>query len=356
MSNFPGLLFYSDKLVYRAGRHIALFFGLNALFIWVIIMRGNDQRSVAEVATEVFVNSFFFFGYAYLTAYILVPGFLSKGRYILFALLFLIAGIVISVLKFLFSDYVFYSAISASLTDKPYLFSASRLIVNTKDMSFIVAVFLIAKFTKDNHNLDRRVAELQQVRMKAEIRLLKNQLDPHVVFNNLNNLYCLSLNNSELVFPTVSRLKSLLTYFFVSGKSRSVPLQLEIAAIEDYIFLEKLRYGKRLDIEFVTKGASGEWELAPFTLFSFVENCFNHGASIDSAPSWIRIKLEITPGLLVFNASNSKPESNGGGNPEKVERIQYDIREKFDLLYPEKHKVSVEDRKDVFHVVFELKG
>lgn len=356
MSNFPGLLFYSDKLVYRVCRHAALFFGLNALFIWVIILRGDDLRSATEVATEVFINSIFFFGYAYLTAYILVPGFLSKGKYVLFALLFLIAGIVISVLKFLFSDYVFYLAISADLKDIPYLFNVSRLIVNTKDMSFIVAVFLIAKFTKDNHNLDRRVAELQQVRMKAEIRLLKNQLDPHVVFNNLNNLYCLALNNSELVFPTVSRLKSLLTYFFVSGKSRSVPLELEIDAIEDFIFLEKLRYGKRLDIEFVIKGVSGEWELAPFTLFSFVENCFNHGASIDSAPSWIRIKLEITPGLLVFRASNSKPESNGGGSSVSKEQVQHDFREKFNLLYPEKYKVNVDERKDKFRIVFELKG
>lgn len=356
MSNYPGLLFYSDKQIYRVGRHIALFFGLNALFIWVIVLRGSDLRSVTEVATEVFVNSFFFFGYAYITAYILVPGFLAKGRYLLFALLFLTAGIVISVLKFLFSDYVFYAAISADLTDKSYLLSASRLIVNTKDMSFIVAVFLIAKFTKDNHNLDRRVAELQQVRMKAEIRLLKNQLDPHVVFNNLNNLYCLSLNNSELVFPTVSRLKSLLTYFFVSGKSQSVPLQLEIAAIEDYIFLEKLRYGERLDIEFEIKGEREEWELAPFMLFSFVENCFNHGASIDSAPSWIRIHLEIAPALLVFRASNSKPESNGKSRSVTKEQVQHDFEEKFNLLCPKKHTVSIDERKDMFQVIFELQA
>lgn len=356
MSNYPGLLFYSDKQIYRIGRHIALFFGLNALFIWVIVLRGSDQRSVPEVATEVFVNSFFFFGYAYLTAYLLVPGLLSKGRFVLFALLFLISGMIISVLKFLFSDYVFYLAISADLSEISYLFNVSRLIVNTKDMSFIVAVFLIAKFTKDNHNLNRRVAELQQVRMKAEIRLLKNQLDPDVIFNNLNNLYCLSLNNSEMVIPTVSRLKSLLTYFFVSGRSQSVPLQLEIEAIEDYIFLEKLRYGKRLDIEFVTKGVSEKWELAPFTLFSFVENCFNHGASIDSAPSWIRIHLDITPGLLVFSASNSKPETNGRGSSVRNEQFRYDFEEKFDLLYPQKHSVSIEERKDLFRVVFELKG
>jgi len=220
-------------------------------------------------------------------------------------------------------------------------------------MSFIVAAFLIVKYAKDNYILKRRVAELQQAQIKTEIRLLRNQLNPHVIFNNLNSMYYLSLNNSEWVIPTASRLKSLLTYFFVTGRNHSVPLQAEIKSIEDYIFLEKLRFGQRLDIQFVTNGEGEEWEIVPFTLFTIVENCFNHGANINSTPSWIRIMLDISPGLIVFSSSVSRPENNGLTSFHKTEESGF--REKMDFLYPEKYRINIDENRDMFRILFQLK-
>ncbi|MCF8346140.1 MAG: histidine kinase, partial [Bacteroidales bacterium] len=246
MCKFPGSVIFSDRTVFRIGRHLFLFVAMNLLFTWVLMMRGDNAGSLGDAMQNVFVNSIFFFGYAYITAYLLVPRFLTKGRYLLFAFLFFFAGITLSWLKFIFSDYVFYTAIGGDLALRIIAPDLSQILVNTKDMTFIVALFLIAKYTKDNYTVRNRLAHLQDDQIRSEIRLLRNQLDPHVVFNNLNNLYTLGVNYSPEVFVNLGRLRSVLSYYLLDGSKSKVKFSRELQAIGDFLALEKLRYGERL--------------------------------------------------------------------------------------------------------------
>lgn len=355
MQNFPGSILYSEKLSYRIARHLFLFVGMNVLFTWVVMMRDVNDQQLPEVARNVLVNSLFFFGYAYLTAYILVPYMLSKRRYLLFVTIFLLAGIVISWLKFIFSDYLFYEAIGNDFFSRIEAASISQVLVNTKDMTFIVALFLIAKYTKDNHQVNSRLALLQDDQLRSEIRLLRNQLDPHVVFNNLNNIYCLSLNDSPAVSLNLGRLRSVLSYYFEDGKRQQVKLSRELQTIEDYLNLEKLRYGERVSIDFSVEGDPGEKEIFPLVLFPFVENCLEHGCSVESGSAWIRIWVKVDKDAVTFHASNSKPET-------VLEAYQADNgtrkkgpAAKLDLLYPGKYLLRVEDRKEMYSVDIKLK-
>jgi sensor histidine kinase YesM len=355
MSRIPGVILYSEKLVYRITRHLFLFLGMNLLFTWVVYMRSGQEQQIPQIAQNVLINSLFFFGYAYLTAYVLVPVMLSKGRYLLFGVVFLFAGISISWLKFIFSDYLFYNAIGNDFTSRIEAANLARVLVNTKDMTFIVALFLVAKYAKDNHHVNKRLAMLQDDQLRSEIRLLRNQLDPHVVFNNLNNLYCLSLNQSPDVSVNLGRLSSLLSFYFEDGKKEKVKLRRELEAISDYLDLERLRYGDRLSIDFRTEGDPGEMEIYPLVLFPFIENCLEHGSSDASGEAWIRIRVQVDADSISFHASNSKPETvleaYRSGNGQRKSRPA----EKLDLLYPGRYVLRVDDRKALYSVDFKLK-
>ncbi len=355
MHVFPGLLLYSEKLKYRIARHLFLFIGMNLLFTWVIAMRSGQDQQLQEIARNVLINSFFFFGYAYLTAYVLVPLLLSRGKYIMFIIFFLLAGSLISWLKFIFSDYLFYSVIGNDPGSKIGAADLSRILVNTKDMTFIVALFLIAKYTKDNHQVNSRLAMLQDDQLRSEIRLLRSQLDPHVVFNNLNNLYCLSLNHSPAVSANLGRLRSVLSFYFVDGKKEKVNLSRELQAIGDYLNLEKLRYGDRISVDYRTEGDPGQKEIFPLVLFPFIENCLEHGCSTESGSAWIRIWVKVESDALTFHASNSKPATVPEALGDVIGRRKSGPAEKLDLLYPGKHILRVENRKDLYSVDVKLK-
>ncbi|MDF1571066.1 MAG: histidine kinase [Bacteroidales bacterium] len=355
MRRFPGMILYSEKPGYRIARHLFLFVGMNLLFTWVVFMRSGQDQQLREIVRNVLINSFFFFGYAYLTAYVLVPLMLSKRRYILFFIVFLFAGIFISWLKFIFSDYLFYNVVGNGIGSRIEAASLSRVLVNTKDMTFIVALFLIAKYAKDNHHLNSRLAMFQDDQLRSEIRLLRNQLDPHVVFNNLNNLYCLSLNESPAVSANLGRLSSLLSFYFEDGKKEKVKLSRELEAIMDYLNLEKLRYGNRLSIDFATEGDPGEKEIFPLVIFPFVENCLEHGSSLTSGSAWIRIRVRVEADAIVFHASNSKPEALPEAFSQDRGRRKSGPAEKLDLLYPGRYMLRVDDLKDRYSVDFKLK-
>jgi LytS/YehU family sensor histidine kinase len=323
------------------------------LFTWVVILRSEDQQEFLPALKSVSLNAMFFFGYAYLTGYILVPALLSRKKYLWFTLSFLLSGILISYLKFIFSDYLFYSYIAADLSERMKQADLSQLLVNTKDMTFIVAIFLIAKYSKDNYHLRKRLSKLKDQQVRSEISLLRNQLDPHVVFNNLNNLYCLSLSGTDTVGIHTAKLHSVLRYYFRDGKSETVSLDKEVRTIEDYIALEKLRYGERLTVSLDIEGNLENKRIIPFIFFSFVVNCIEHGASGESGDAWIKLFVRGENRSITFHASNSKPPNYLTADSSR--EYEQKTRKKLDMLYPGKYLLRIEDRKDMFCVDLKLK-
>lgn len=351
----PGSIIFSEALLYRIVRHVSLIISMNLLFIWVAYSRSEDQTQLLQVAGMVLFNSFFFFSYAYITTYVLFPYILLKRRFLLFAVSFLLTGLLISWFKLLFSDYIFYNAIASELTSRMVSVDAVQVITNTKDMTFIVAIFLIAKYAKDNYNMSIKIREIRERQLETEIKLIHNQLDPHVVFNNLNNLYSISLNNPKDILPNVKKLRSLLSYYFAESKNPQVPVQQELQMIDDFVGLEKLRYGDRLDVKYQVSGSPKGRYIIPFVLFSFVENCFEHGCSIDTGKSWIRIEVDIRGNSLHFYAENSKPDVLYLLGKDHTGSSMDSIRRRLELLYPGRHYLAVKDEKASFNVALKLK-
>lgn len=339
----------SQKISYKVLRHVMLFLSMVLLFSLVTYSQTGESLGYFQILFRVFSNAIVFFGYAYLTVYILIPYFLIKRELFAFFLFFVVSGIGLSALKFMFSDYIFYQAIAPESAPAVNSLTLSRLIVNTKDMTFIVAVFALVKYAKDHYILESNIKELQRKGMEAELKLIEHHMDPHVIFNNFNNLYSISIYRPEHLKATVKKLKALLHYLFSESKSSKVMLHQEIAMIENYIGLEKLRYGDRLDISLKMDGEMGGLKITPLILYSFVENCFVHGAGEDPRKSWINIEVKINDSRLFFLAANSVNDqprgqkiNENGANENSVRRLE--------LQYPNSHQLAIRDKRNE-HIV-----
>lgn len=333
----------SQKLSTRVFRHLVLFFSMVFLFTWVAHSRNGGQGSFWSGFIMVLTNAFFFFGYAYITVYLLIPKFLLTRRILLFLLIFALTGLGLSMLKFLVSDYIFYQAIAPESTSPENPFSLQAMLVNTKDMTFIVALFALVKYARDHYSLEIRNKELQRKELEAELRLIEHQMDPHVIFNNFNNLYSISIYRPEYLKATVKKLKAILHYLFNESKRDKVSLETEVEMIKNYIGLETLRFGDRLKVTFELEGQFHGLKIAPLILYSFVESCFVHGAGENPKKSWIRIELKVHDTRLRFLAANSYTGSSRSMSELDQGNSSISIR-RLELAYPNSHRLAIREK------------
>ena len=244
------------------------------LFTWVAHSGKEDGERFIHMFGMVCTNALFFFGYAYLTVYLLIPRLLLKGQVLWFILAFVFAGLGMSAVKFLFSDEIFFRSIAPEYRNILPPLSLGALLMNMKDMSFIVALFALVKFARDRYVIDLNIRELKRWKLEAELELIGSQMDPHVIFNNFNSLYSISINRPELLRSTIKNLRQMLHYLFRESRREFLPLHREVEMIENYIALEKLRCGERLSVSFHKEGDTEDQMIAPMILYSFVENAF----------------------------------------------------------------------------------
>jgi hypothetical protein len=190
--------------------------------------------------------------------------------------------------------------------------------------------------------------QLKQEKTAAELELLKAQLHPHFLFNTLNNLYTLILEQSSRAPGMLLRLTAILSYVLNECHAPEVLLEKEVAFCQDYIDLEKERYGDRLDIVTRFSGHLERQLIMPMLFQPFIENAFKHGAAQQVGKVWIDIQLAVHGNRLLFRVANSAdlsahtPVSGGIG----IENIQRRLL----LLYPGRHQFS-RKQEDGIHAI-----
>jgi len=350
-------LLYNNTFRYRGSRHL-LFFGATVLLFSLVLYLRFPDRSWFSLLKLTLTNALFFFGYAYLTIFLLIPEFLIKRKIGYFILLFVLSGLGLSVLKLAFSETIFYAAIAPQIMAVPHELGLRAIVMNTKDMSFIVAVFCVAKYVKDFLYVEQLRKALETQKKNAQQKLLRSQFDPHFMFNTINNLYALSLLNPEQTKEVIHRIKIILNYMIGESQKEFVMLSQEIALVENYIHIEKLRYGKRLKISLNTEGAVDTASVPPMVLFFLVENCFRHGSSLDAGVPWINIRVKAEPGQLSLCTENSKPDGNNTSatSYDEGEGLK-SLRKRLELLYsPGGYEWNIENGAKLFKLKIVLKN
>lgn len=349
-------LLYDNSFSFRFLRHIIFFLVTVFIFTGILFVR-NGTGTFGHTLWITFVNALFFFSYAYITIFLFIPEFLLKKKIGWFILLFLLVGVGLSAIKLIASNQIYYSSISPENIQGAGLISLRFIVVNTKDMTFIVALFCIAKYVKDYLYTERLRQKLEIQNKAAQGKLLQAQFDPHFLFNTINNLYALSLLDPLKTRDVIERMKIVLNYIIDESQKNFVDLSDEVSLVDNYIQLEKLRYGKRLNVEYNINGNADNVKIPPMILFFLVENCFKHGSSLDAGTPWIKIDIEANPELIRIMVANSKPKSLVKSERQEVNgRGLQNLTRRLGLLYTKQgYNLKIENKEKTFIVNLELK-
>jgi len=337
-------------------------------------------------ATYRFINQsrlyhlFFWFLYAFIVAISLQPG-KNLREWLLFSSLILTFHATVSYInnyffvnRYLYTrqyvTYVLVLVLTIAATAFPISVIIHKL-VNNRDLKnmvwswnffilialsilFSVVLSMVLKLLKNWYQGEQARRRLQQINTETELKFLKSQINPHFLFNCLNNLYALTLKKSDLAPEVVLRLSNILRYVLYEAVDGRVSLSKEVQYLKDYIDLEKIRLGDRAVIAFETNGSLSEAQIEPMLFLTFLENSIKHGAFNTISDAWIKINLKASPGEIIFEISNSKPAYLDESVKGQGGIGMANLKKRLDIIYPEKYSLEVRDEESEYHVKLAL--
>jgi len=203
------------------------------------------------------------------------------------------------------------------------------------------------------HQFFIKVNESKQMeieKIKSELNFLKTQLQPHFLFNTLNNIYSLTFNNSQLAGRSILQLAGLLRYMIYESEAEKVDLQKEISQLKNYIELEKIRFASRLELSFNVSGDIADKKIAPILLMPFLENGFKHASNTMHEKIWITIDLIVKENSLFLTVENSVFNNGKTQIQNSYSGIGLEnVKRRLSLLY-ENYTLNNELRENYYHV------
>ncbi len=326
------------KITRSVSLHLLFWFLVVTYFAWGFGLHVDPKKS--------FLNALFFlpghFIMVYPLLYFLIPRYLLRHKYWQFFL-----GVVVLVILA-----VCYTAIGQLSVSDLRDFKDTTFVVGRNVLPFvhIGAIATSIKLLKHWYVQRRQTLEAEQQRTVAELKLLKAQLHPHFLFNTLNNLYSHTLEFSPKSPEIVLKLSGLLRFMIYESNTSRIPLTKEIELLQDYMALEQLRYGNRLDLSVSVEGPVDDYQIIPLLLLPFLENAFKHGTSRQIDQCWISFNLAMEGSQLTFKLVNSidpveeehEIRTGGIGLQNVIRRLQ--------LLYSDNYQIETVKLEEVFVV------
>lgn len=293
---------------------------------------------------------------SYFVAYLIIPAFIAGRSYLSILIFFLAGSYIICVASRATVVYWLEPLIRVPpfgqeslwdiMTDFPKLF------VHYFAQTFSAAwVFALMKLIKDQYIVQQRSLVLEKEKVQSELNVLKAQLNPHFLFNTLNNIYSLSLVNSPITSKSIAGLSEILDHVLYKCNKKYVPISEEINLINNYIDLEKLRYNDRLQVNF-KYSIDEDAMVVPLVLLSLVENSFKHGAGENIGKPVIDIDLSLREGNFHFRVSNGFLPEPGENKTDRIGLVN--IRKQLDLLYGDRYQLQVNTEDNIYVVVLSI--
>ncbi len=209
-------------------------------------------------------------------------------------------------------------------------------------------------YFKRNYEANKRNAMLQKEKTEMELNFLRAQIHPHFLFNTLNNIYGMVMEN-ERAGQVVLKLSDLLRFSLYESSGKRIPVGREVEFLSDYINLEQIRHhNTRVVISYNFEHIeNSETPIVPLLLISFVENAFKHGVNATIGKAWVHIHLKQERQTILFEVENSKPATNKERPATAGIGIE-NTKRRLALLYPEKHQLSITETADSYKVSLKL--
>ncbi|UOQ51430.1 sensor histidine kinase [Hymenobacter cellulosivorans] len=318
--------------------------GLFMLYEWVVFSGWEETAIVTGgfVVKDVVATilAYYFF------SLVVLPRFVLPRRWLLMALgllgVYYIWGLTSFVYYLLLDQYGLISKNSYDYMHRVIdyglwggVFSWRAISMGISDFSVTTLPAVLIRFVQFLLTTSNQSLRLQRENLKLEVSFLKAQVNPHFLFNTLNNIYTMVVKQDERAPTMVQHLTGLMHYTVYESDAEKVPLRREVEFLEDYLELERLRYGRKVSIEYHKAGPLDQFRITPLLFFPFVENAFKHGVDSSLDASWVTISLAVQGGQLHFEVSNSltptgaKREFGGVGvaNVQKRLALHYPAQE-----------------------------
>lgn len=283
----------------------------------------------------------------YFALYVLLTAILSDKKRILLPILGMIAITAVSAISYWAAYHYYINPVIYEGRENPLPSSIMYVWIATWDICSVAATAVIIKFVRIQFQSRHKERALLKEKLETELKFLRNQTNPHFLFNTLNNIYALALKKSDDTPGFVMKLSKLLHFMFYESGKTMINVGDEMKILEDYIELEKIRYSSKLEIVFLREIDNEQEKIAPLLLLSFVENAFKHGASESRFESYIHIDVKMRSGILDFAIENTREvcdKTTPNGNIGLA-----NARRQIELLYTD-YNLNVENKKDLFKV------
>jgi len=306
--------------------------------------RGLDWE---RLLTSVSLQLFFTVLIAYLNYFFVLPRFLKHRkvwRYILeFSLPFaLLITVRVYVQRLLADGY----------THRVDYFYSDLFIVQITAITLLITIFIgTLRFAEEWLEFESKKKAVENEKLTAELNFLKAQINPHFLFNTLNNLYYLAYSQSPNTTEIIAKLSHMMRYMIYDTNHEMVPLSREIEYMQNYISLERLRLNDKVPIRFEVHGKTDDVLIAPMILNTFLENAFKHGVS--SKAGWVNILINVSGRNCLFQVENSKPTVKPE-SPQKSGIGLQNVQRRLALSYRDRYKLKVSETEDSYAVELNL--
>ncbi len=280
----------------------------------------------------------------YANVYWLLPSYMFKSRYTHYLLGVVVAALVMLGVLYLLNPWrdSIYPA-----DEGPFMFVWLMPIAGMLFVSTIYAYF------RHNEKTHKRDLDLTHQNIEFEMKFLKSQINPHFLFNALNNIYALSVIKSEKTPEMILKLSDMLRFTLYDSDNKKVKLSREIEYIINFINFQKLKMDSEPNIKIDVANCNGELMIEPMLMIPFIENSFKHGNIDNAKKGWLQVEIKTLGPILIFKNKNSLPavamskDSVGGIGVENV-------RKRLDMLYPGRYEFEIETTNNAFAVYMKI--
>lgn len=334
----------SQRLVY----HSLFWLAFLAILVSIDVLT-TGQTFLFSLGNQV-INMAIYAAVVYFNVLYLIPNYLAQKRFLTYFGLFILVVLAVTPLKVVLFYFKFSGMPEAQaqlVSEMNYYFLPTFLLAGSSTLVKIVIDWV--------RHL-REMQELETQTMQSELRFLKSQINPHFLFNTLNNLYALTLKKSDLAPEIVLKLSEMMRYMLYECNEKQVLLSKEVNYLQNYLDLEALRQGKNVEINFQVNGEVGDHRIAPLMFIPFLENSFKHGLSHHINKGFVNITLDVEDHMVHLHIENSKPDSlplqNHSRKSGGIGLVN--VRRRLDLLYPGKYELHIQDAPRTYGVHLSL--
>jgi two-component system, LytTR family, sensor kinase len=320
-----------------------------ALFVFMLGYLFDDfqWKSLTHLLSYQLISFAFYGILVYFNLYFLVPEYLARRAFVYLGWVIVTCAVVTPIMVLVF--YLLWPSMRPALVPGQF-----TLLIRNIGITLLSTVLRVIM---DWWRYQSEKQTLLTQNMQSELRFLKSQINPHFLFNTLNNLYALTLRKSDQAPEIVLKLSEIMRYMLYECNERRVLLTKEVQYIHNYLDLERLRQPKAADIQFITQGFISDQLVAPLLFVPFLENSFKHGLNHHvQGGGFVRMQMEVSGGDLLFFIENSKPDQLPRQEHPRSGGIGLtNVRQRLQLLYPDAHDLTIEDEPNRYAVTLHLK-